>query len=60
MESMMSRMNRIAIREMYFGDYSPIEELIKKIDSVELDDVMSLSEDIFNEDDMVVTIIQPD
>ena len=59
MESMMSRMNRIAIREMYFGDYSPIEDLIKKIDSVELDDVMSLSEDIFNEDDMVVTVMQP-
>ncbi len=59
MESMMSRMNRIAIREMYFGDYSPIEDLIKKIDSVEIEDVMSLSEDIFYEDDMVVTVIQP-
>ena len=59
MESMMSRMNRMAMLEMHFGKYSPIDELIKKIDSVKMEDVQELANEIFIEKDMVVSVIQP-
>ena len=60
MESMMSRMNRMAMLEMHFGEYSSIDELIKKIDSVRIEDVKDLANDIFVEGDMVVSVIQPE
>ena len=60
MESMMSRMNRMAMLEMYFGTYSTIDELIKKIDSVQIEDVRNLANDIFVDGDMVVSVIQPE
>ena len=60
MESMMSRMNRIAMLEMYFGTYSPIDDLIKKIDSVSVEDVQNLANDLLLDGDMVVSVIQPE
>ena len=59
MESMMSRMNRMAMLEMYFGKYSPIDDLIKKIDAVQIKDVQNLANDIFLNGEMVVSVIQP-
>ena len=59
MESMMSRMNRMAMLEMYFGKYSPIDDLIKKIDAVQIEDVQNLANDIFLNGEMVVSVIQP-
>jgi len=60
MESMMARMNRIAMREMNFGTYAPVSELIEKIDAVQREDVLSISEDIFDEDKIVISVIQPE
>ncbi|MCH8272152.1 MAG: insulinase family protein [Candidatus Marinimicrobia bacterium] len=60
MESMMSRMNRMAMLEMHFGKYSSIDELIKKIDSVKIEDVQNLANEIFVDGDRVVSVIQPE
>ena len=60
MESMMSRMNRIAMREMNFGTYAPVSELIEKIDAVQREDILSISNEIFDEDKIVVSVIQPE
>ena len=60
MESMMSRMNRIAMREMNFGTYAPVSDLIKKIDAVQQEDILSISNDIFDEEKIVVSVIQPE
>ena len=50
----------MAMLEMHFGEYSSIDELIKKIDSVTIEDVKDLANDIFVEGDMVVSVIQPE
>lgn len=60
MESMMSRMNRMAMLEMHFGKYSSIDDLIKNIDSVEIKDVQNLANEIFVDGEMVVSVIQPE
>ena len=60
MESMMSRMNRQAMREMYFGTYSDIDELIRKIDAVRKEDIIEVANTIYSDGYSVVSVIKPD
>ncbi len=39
LESMSSRMMRLGSSELYYGDYLPLEEIIRQIDAVEAEDV---------------------
>ena len=48
------------MREMNFGTYAPVSELIEKIDAVQREDILSISNEIFDEDKIVVSVIQPE
>jgi len=47
LESMGSRMMRIGRQELYYGTYFSLDEILSMIDSVTLDDVLGVAQDLF-------------
>ncbi|HEY5599793.1 MAG TPA: hypothetical protein VIK48_03805, partial [Candidatus Manganitrophaceae bacterium] len=48
MESTSSRMSKLAKEEIYFGRYFSLEEVIREINKVSLDQVQKLSQRLFD------------
>jgi predicted Zn-dependent peptidase len=59
LESSDSWMTRLAQNEMYFGEYIPIEEVIKGIEGVTSSDVYRLAQDFFREDLFCLVVLGP-
>ena len=59
MEYMKFRMTRIAQAEMFIDTIQPVTEVVNNINEVSLEDVLSLSKNIFREDKMITSIIAP-
>jgi predicted Zn-dependent peptidase len=60
LESVSSRMMRLARMEIYLGRYSTLEDVIKQIDSVTARRVRNLANEFLLEDALVTTIVEPE
>ncbi len=56
-ESTSNRMSKLAMNEIYFGKQLEIEDAIKRIDKVTAKDVMEISEDLFQNEHLHITIL---
>ena len=59
MEDCTNRMNRLVKREMYTEPYRSIDETLAFIDSVTPEDVQSLAQQLFRQQDRYTTILEP-
>jgi len=59
LENMFNRMNRLAKQDIYFGEFQTIDEFMAEVESVTIDDVHSLANDIFSGENFVTSILKP-
>ncbi len=59
LESSSSRMSRIGKLEITLGKYISLEEVVKKVDEVSLDDVRTMAQRLFNSGSMCLTVLGP-
>jgi predicted Zn-dependent peptidase len=59
LESSSRRMSRLAKNEIYFGEYVSLDNLIKSIDQVEQEDIISIAQKVFRPDDFITVILNP-
>lgn len=59
LESMSSRMMRLATSEIYFNEYFTLETIIKQLDAVTSDDVMEVAHKILNREKFSIVIFSP-
>ncbi|MCE1246127.1 MAG: insulinase family protein [Firmicutes bacterium] len=59
LESTSNRMIRLNKSEMYYGRLIPIEEVIKKVDAVTLEDVNNLAKDLLDRRKFSATVLGP-
>ena len=56
-ESTDNRMTRLASGELYFGRYVPIEEVIKDIEKVTVEDVQHLAQKLFRKESFSLAVL---
>jgi predicted Zn-dependent peptidase len=56
-ESVDNQMVRLAQNELHFGRYVPLDELVKKIDGVTVDDIQTLAAAVFRMEQSSLTIL---
>jgi len=59
LESTMSRMSNPARQDMYFGRQISLDEIAKYVDAVRTDDVTVVARELFNTDQIALTILGP-
>lgn len=59
LESSAARMNNIARQEIYHGRHFSTDEIIERIENVGLNDVRTIAERIFREENMAMTLLGP-
>ena len=59
MENIPNRMIRLGSSELYFGEFIPLDEIIKNIDAVTLENIQETADEIFKEDRFVTVIFHP-
>lgn len=59
LESTMSRMSNLARQEMYFGRYISLDEIAERVDAVTVDDLLEVSRDLFQPDQIALTALGP-
>ncbi len=59
LESSSRRMSRLAKNEIYFGDYVSLDKLIKSIDQVQQEDIISIAQKVLRPDDFITVILNP-
>ncbi len=59
LESVSSRMARLAKIELYLQKYYPLEEVLKEIYSVNSEEILTISNMVLNEKDLNITILKP-
>ena len=57
LESSSSRMSNLARQEMYFDRFFGMDELIKRIEEVTVEDLQTLARDFFQPDSIAVTVL---
>jgi predicted Zn-dependent peptidase len=60
LESTSNRMMRLGNGELYYGEYLPLESIVKSIDSVTVEDVQSVSNLLFNIEKFTTVILNPE
>jgi predicted Zn-dependent peptidase len=58
-ESIDSQMFRLAQNEIHFGRYIPLQEVVNKIEEVTADDIIELASTLFDNDQLVMTLLGP-
>jgi predicted Zn-dependent peptidase len=58
-ESNDNQMVRLAQNEIYFGKYTPMAEIMEKIDAVSVDDIHDLAKDLFGSKSLALTMLGP-
>jgi predicted Zn-dependent peptidase len=59
LESSNSHMSRLARQEIYFGRYHSMDDIIKSVESVTLDQVQLLARQLFTRENLSLTILGP-
>ena len=59
LESVSSRMARLAKIELYLEKYYYLEEVLKEINSVNSEEILTISNKVLNEKDLNITILKP-
>ncbi len=59
LESSNSHMSRLARQEMYFGKYHSMDDIIKSVETVALDQVQQLAQQLFTSENLSLTILGP-
>ena len=59
MEAVRSRMMRLARNELFFGRFVSLDEIVEKIEKVQLKDIVDIAGEIFNKDLMTFTVVGP-
>lgn len=59
LESSSSRMSRIGKMEITLGKYSTLDEVVRKIDDVSLDDLQKIMNDLFKQETICFTALGP-
>jgi len=59
LESVSSRMVRLAKIELYLQKYYYLEEVLKEINSVNSEEILTISNKVLNEKDLNITILKP-
>ena len=60
LENTIGRMNRLARNEIYLDQFYSIDDVIKKIDNITINDVVEVAEELFQEENYFTTILTPD
>jgi predicted Zn-dependent peptidase len=60
LESTSNRMMRLGNGELYYGEYTPLDSIVKNIDSVTADDVRSVSRHLFETEQFTTVILNPE
>ncbi len=58
-ESTDNQMIRLAQSEMHFGRYIPLDDVVQKIEAVTEDDILELSQTLFQQDQLALTLLGP-
>ena len=59
LESTIARMNRLAKNELYLDKYYSLNDILRRIDSVTIDDVVEVADELFREENYFSTILKP-
>jgi predicted Zn-dependent peptidase len=59
LESMTSRMTRMAKSQIYFDRIIPLEEVVAKVEAVTLEDTARVADAVLNQDNWALTLIGP-
>jgi predicted Zn-dependent peptidase len=59
LESTMSRMSNLARQEMNFGRHVSMDEIAKRVDAVQAEDVMDVAQELFSPGRIGLTILSP-
>lgn len=59
LESMSGRMMRLGSGELIFGEYTPLDEILRRIEGVTLDDVHDLASTLFDESKFSTVVFIP-
>jgi predicted Zn-dependent peptidase len=59
LESSNSHMSRLARQEIYFGRYHSMDDIIRSVESVTLDQVQQLAQQLFTRENLSLTILGP-
>ncbi|HUY14360.1 MAG TPA: pitrilysin family protein [Terriglobia bacterium] len=59
LESTGSRMSNLARQEIYFGKYTTIDEVARRVDSVKVDHVMQVACEVFDAKRLSLTVLGP-
>jgi predicted Zn-dependent peptidase len=59
LESMSSRMMRLGSGELYYGNFLPLDEIVKKIDAVDAESIREVAEKILRVENFSTVIFKP-
>lgn len=59
LESMSNRMMRLGSGEIFYGNYTQLDEILKKIEAVTIDDILAVANPLLKEEKFSTVIIQP-
>ncbi|HKJ66775.1 MAG TPA: pitrilysin family protein [bacterium] len=59
LENMFSRMNRLAKQDIYYKEFQTIDQYIAQVEEVTADDIRNLAGELFQEEQMVTSILRP-
>jgi predicted Zn-dependent peptidase len=60
LENTSSRMSHLARQEIYFGRQTTLDEMLARIESVSAEDVLRVANDLFQEGQVVATLVGPE
>ncbi len=59
LESTSNRMMRLGNGELYYGEYTPLDSIVKNIDSVTVDDVQTVAKQLFDIEKFTTVVLSP-
>ena len=59
LESTSSRMTRLAKMEIYLQQYYTLDDTLREIDKVQIEDILAVANELFNKDRIFTTILKP-
>lgn len=60
LESTSNRMMRLGNGELYYGEYTPLDSIVKNIDSVDVDDVQAVAKQLFIIENFTTVVLSPE
>ena len=52
-------MMRLGNGELYYGEYTPLDSIVKNIDSVTVDDVQTVAKQLFDIEKFTTVVLSP-